>query len=142
MNKTAESFINSDFESIIDFTYPSIIEKAGGKAVALQKVKEDIDYLRRNNITYDSVSFGDPTTFVKAGDEIHTIIPETIFMRSPRGRLKSDSYVIAISKDNGKKWYFIDTAAIDSSNVKNILPNYNFELKIPAYKNPVLIDSI
>jgi hypothetical protein len=55
-------------------------------------------------------------------------------------KIRRESHLLAISKDNGKHWYFMDTANLLRDNVKSILPHYNMELKIPAKEQPVRIE--
>ena len=133
------AIVSNDYEMLVKFTYPALVEKAGGPEKSLEQIKKDIEDLKNKGITFDSISFGQPTIFVNAGEEIHTLIPETLFLNVPRGTLMSESYLIAITKDKGLTWYFIDTAEIDSNNVKKTLPHYNLDIKIPPQKDPVLI---
>lgn len=141
LTQMTQAFVSNDYETLLKFTYPAIIEKAGGLEKSLEQIKEDIEGLRTQGITFDSISIGQPTVFVEAGEEIHTLIPQTLFINVPRGTLMSESYLIAVTQDKGETWYFIDTAEIDSNNVKKTLPNYNLELRIPLQKDPILIKS-
>ncbi len=66
-------------------------------------------------------------------------MPQTVFMKVPNGKMKQESHLLAISKDNGVYWYFIDTVKLTDENVKSVLPNFNSDLKIPAKKEAVFI---
>lgn len=137
LNQLTESFIKSDYATLLKFTYPKLVEKAGGTDKAIEGIKKEIENLKNNGIVFKSIITGSPTLFVEAGDEIHTLIPQTATLNVIDGTLRSESSLIAISKDGGKTWYFIDTAYIDMTNVKETLPNYNDKLKIPESKEPV-----
>ena len=139
LTQMTHAFISNDYETLVKFTYPSLVEKAGGLEKSIEQVKKDIEDLKEQGVTFDSISIGQPTIFVSAGEEIHTLIPQTLFLNVPRGTLMSESFLIAITKDEGLTWYFIDTAEIDNNNVKKTLPNYNSDLKIPPKKDPILI---
>ena len=140
-DQLAQAFIGGDYKTLVHFTHPAIVEKLGGPEKSIDYLKKQVTELNDQGVKFKTLKMGFPEKFVQAGTEIHTLIPETIYMTVPRGILKSDSYLIAVTKDRGKNWYFIDTASIDSSNVRQTLPNYNFELRIPKQKEPVLIDS-
>lgn len=139
VSQMIHAFVSSDYETLIKFTYPSLIEEAGGPEKSFEQIKKDIEDLKNQGVTFDSVYVGQPTIFVNAGEEIHTLIPETMFVNGPRGTLMSESYLIAITKDKGLTWYFIDAAEIDNNNIKKMLPHYNLDLKIPPKKDPILI---
>lgn len=139
VNQMTQAFISSDYETLVKFTYPAIVKKAGGIENSVAQIQKDVEDLKAQGVTFDSVSVGEPSIFVRAGEEIHTVIPQTQFLNVPRGTIKAESYLLAITQDQGKTWYFLDTAEIDSNNVRKILPNYNFDLKIPPSKEPVLI---
>lgn len=139
VNQMVQAFISNDYAALVKFTYPPIVKKAGGQESSVAKIKNELESLRLQGVTFDSISVGEPSIFVKAGEEIHTLIPETQFLNVPQGLLRSESCLLAISKDEGKTWYFLDTADLDSNNIKSTVPNFNFELKIPPFKEPVLI---
>jgi hypothetical protein len=136
----ANALLNKDYTLFTNYTYIKLIEIAGGFDKSVKLIEKEINALINQGITFESVNFEEPTVFVKAGYEIHTIIPQTIILKIPRGKLKTISYLIAITKDNGKTWQYVDTANLNTKNIKDILPNYNFDLSIPASTNPVLIE--
>lgn len=47
------------------------------------------------------------------------------------GQPVTESTLIAISTDNGKNWYFVDTPGKDIQTMKKALPNLSGELVIP-----------
>ena len=95
--------------------------------------------MEQQGISFETVTIGKPSETVKAGDEIHCLVPQTIFMKVPKGKIKSETYLLAVSKDNGSNWFFIDTVNLTLDNVKTVLPNYNADLKIPTKKQPKFI---
>ena len=139
LTQMTHAFISNDYETLVKFTYPALVEKAEGSEKSFGRIKKDIEDLKAEGITFDSISVGQPTIFVNAGEEIHTLIPETLFLNVPRGTLMQESYLIAITRDKGGNWYFLDAAEMDSSNVTKTLPHYNFDLKLPPQMDPILI---
>ena len=141
LNRMTQAFITNDYETLVKFTYPKLVEMAGGSDKAIDHIKKVIEGMKDDGMSFDTLFNGRPTIFVKAGTEIHTLIPQTILLNVRQGKLKTESYLLAITQDEGKTWYFIDTANIDNNDIKEIFPNYNFELKIRPSKDPILIDS-
>ncbi len=139
VTQMADAVFSNDYETIIKFSYPALIEMMGGSDKALEQIEFGIQELKVRGIFVDSISLGQPTIFVNAGEEIHTLIPQTMFLNAPRGIIKSESFIIAITKDKGLNWYFIDSDEVDNNTLGKILPHYNSDLKIPPQTDPVLI---
>lgn len=132
---------NKNFESTVKFTHPKIIEMLGGKEKYLEILKTGHEEMNKIGYSYESIVLGEPSEIVKAGDELHCLIPETITMKFAGGKIISKSSLLAVSKDKGKSWTFIETAMLQEDNIKTILPNYNPALKIPKYGEPELIQN-
>lgn len=137
--QTANALLKADYETLIKYTYPKVVELVGGKEKMIETVKKGQAEMRQQGITFESVKIGEPSKTVVAGDEIHCLVPQTLIMKVPKGRLKTNSPLLGVSKDNGKHWYFIDTAGLSMDNVKTVLANYNPELKLPVKKEPEFI---
>jgi hypothetical protein len=138
--EAANALLMKDYTILLKYTYPKVVELLGGGEKMIELVKKGRAELESQGITIDSARIGDPSNTVRAGDEIHCLVPQTVTMKVPKGKVRSASYLIGISGDDGKNWYFIDTVQITMENVKNILPNYNAALVIPAKIPPVFIE--
>lgn len=136
---TAKSLLEDDYESLLKFTYPKVIELVGGRERMISIIKKGKAEMKQQGISFESVTIGEPSGTVKAGDEIHCLIPQTVFMKVPRGKMKNESYLLAVSQDDGNNWFYIDTTNLTMDNVKMVLPNYNSDLKIPVKKEPQFI---
>ncbi len=131
---TAKSLLQDDYETLIKFTYPKVIEMVGGREKMISLVKKGKVEMGQQGISFETVTIGEASKTVKAGQEIHCLIPQIVLMKGPNGKMKSETYLLAISKDNGNNWFFIDTVNLTMDNVKTVLPNYNPDLQIPAKK--------
>lgn len=60
-------------------------------------------------------------------------------MKTGFGSLSLESTLIAISKDKGKTWTFIDTSIYQINDVKKALPDLSPELVIPAPVPPKFV---
>lgn len=136
---TASALLQGDYETLIKFTYPKIVEMVGGKESMISLIKKGKIEMNQQGISFDEVTIGDPSNIVKAGDEIHCLVPQKIFMKVPKGKMKTGTHLLAVSKDNGNHWFFIDTVNLTMENIKNVLPNYNTELQLPIKKKPKFI---
>lgn len=136
---TANALLNDDYETVIKFTYPKVIEMVGGRDKMISLIKNGKTEMKQQGITFNKVIIGRPSKTVIAGNEIHCLIPQTIYMKVPKGKMKSETYLIGVSRDKGVNWYFIDAANLNNDNVKRVLPNYNFDLTLPTKKQPIFV---
>ena len=85
-----------------------------------------------------SVSAGTPLAIVKAGDELHAILPQEQVLDVPakHGELRAPGHLLGVSRDGGKTWKFLDAAGLTPETVRQYLPNYNPKLTLPPRAEP------
>jgi hypothetical protein len=135
-----KAMTEKNYALIINYTYPEIVKLAGGKGKLLQNVKSAMEKMEKDGYYFEEITLGEPEKIYVAGKELHCLVPETIIMNTPNGKIKATNYLLALSRDNGKKWYFIETHNLDKRNLNLIFPNFNKELIIPQKTKPVIID--
>ena len=136
---TAKALLNDDYETLIKFTYPKVIELVGGRDKMISLIKKGKIEMGQQGISFDKVIIGKPSKTVIAGDEIHCLVPQTVYMKVPKGKLKSETQLLAVSRDNGSNWFFIDAVSLTKDNIKRVLPNYNFDLVLPTKSEPIFV---
>ena len=136
---TANALVNDDYETLIKFTYPKVIELVGGRDKMISLIKKGKIEMGQQGISFDKVIIGKPSKTVIAGDEIHCLVPQTVYMKVPKGKLKSETQLLAVSRDNGSNWFFIDAVSLNKDNIKRVLPNYNFDLVLPTKSEPIFV---
>jgi hypothetical protein len=127
----AQSMTRGDYKSIVKYTYPKAVQMAGGKEKMTDMIGAAMQQMKAAGISFESVTVGAPGKFYKAGKEIHCLLPETIVMTSPKGRLAMHSNLLAVSGDSGKSWSFLDMNNSTADKVKQLIPNFNPAMKIP-----------
>ncbi len=132
----AEAIKTANYEVTLKYTHPSVIQMIGGNSNFIEILKSGTQEMKTMGNRYESIKLGKPSKTVIAGNEVHCLIPENITMKLKDGKVISKSYFLAVSKDNGKNWTFIETAILTKDNIKTILPNYNEKLVIPEKKAP------
>jgi hypothetical protein len=133
-DEAAQALLKGDYEIIGKYTYPKIAEQYGGVEKMMQTAKSGRADLEAMGIVLDSVVVGEPTDPVKAGDQLHCLIPQTTVIRKPDGVVTSESYLLAVSVDQGNHWYLPNLTA---ESIKELLLVYNPELVIPEKKPSV-----
>lgn len=135
--EAAQALLKGDYEVIGKYTYPKVAEEYGGVEKMMQVAKGGRADLEAMGIILDSVIVGEPTDPVKAGDQLHCLIPQTIVVRKPDGIVTSESHLLAVSIDQGNHWYFISMSNLTPEAIKDLLLVYNPELVIPEKKPSV-----
>lgn len=111
----------------------------GGREAMLTILTNGQVEIESQGFKFSKVSIGEPQEIYRTGSDLFCLVPETIYIEVPNGKLVTESHLLAVSENNGAKWYFIDTNRLTNENVSELLPNFNSDLKIPAKKEPQFI---
>ena len=130
--KMTKAVKEKKYEDNVDFIYPKIIKIYGINKHKLAKLSRD-SYEKAENEGYvvQDIFFDEPEKIYFAGSELHCIIKRTTIMRTPKGDFSQVHYMLAISSNKGKNWYYLETHTLDQEKIEKIFPNFNYELKIP-----------
>ena len=138
----ADAFMNSEYKTMVRYTYPRVVQMMGGEKQMIDILGKSISNMKEQGYSFKSVQIGLTNQRVKAGKEIHALVLQTLVISVPGGSLTAPSYLLAISADGGKKWHFVDTAALhDKATLKRIFPHFNPALKIPNKQQPVFVEA-
>lgn len=133
----ARAHIREDYEALLNFTYPDLIEKAGSREdmkKTLILIKEN---QKKNGISLQSYKVKDQIAFTKVGQEIHAIVPTTTISKAPGGRLTQESFLIAVRTESSGSWYFIETTLLNERNLPKVIPTWDNSLMLPNKQAPV-----
>ena len=140
VKKQAQALANAElkghYELVTAHTYPKLVLAVGGKEKMTATIKQATEMLQSQGLTIESIVIGAPGKFYKAGTEIHCLVPERMVLVTGNGRLVNNSYMLAVSKDGGKFWYFLDINQGTYKLIPNLFPNFNKKLVIPEPTQP------
>jgi hypothetical protein len=134
----ANAVVHNNYKIIVDYMYPKAIQMAGGRAQILSLMQKGMDEMKAQGVTIENALIGSPGKFYKAGTEIHCLVPEVITMKMPQGRLTTASNLLAISRDGGKSWTFLDLNRSTIRLIPKMFPHFNPKLTIPEPTQPVM----
>lgn len=137
----ANATFNSDHKLVIDLTYPKLVELSGGRDSMQKLIVERIASLKKQGVMSFEGSVGSPGPYIKAGSQIHCLIPEILYLNVFNGRFVTRSYLLAISDNKGKSWTFMDVGKMPADVLHKLLPNYNDDLVIPTPGKPMFFPS-
>lgn len=135
----SNAYLKGNIPAYVDFMYPKIIERAGGKDSTIKLIGMLVQNLSTQGRQIKSINYGNISDIVKAGKELHCIVSQTIEMVRPDGTDIVETAVLAVSDKKGKTWKFLDVSGANINALKQIFPDFNEDLKIPEKKSPTFI---
>ncbi|MEX2568075.1 MAG: hypothetical protein WD431_19160 [Cyclobacteriaceae bacterium] len=129
--------LHGDHEILLDFTYPILIEKAGGREAMKNILKQIQETKKRKGSHLRVLEFEDPIEITSVKDEVHALVPFTTISEVPGGTLTTEASLIAVGTENRENWYFIEMTALDEGNIQKVIPLWDYSLTLPYKKPPV-----
>ncbi len=126
-------------EAFAGYTYPGVVKQMGGKAEMVAVLRKGIADMADQGFRFVSGKVSPPVQIVKAGKEVHALLPMAQVLSAPGGELHLSGHLLGVSADGGKTWTFIDTAKLTPEEVREVLPTFNTELKLPRKTDPKFI---
>lgn len=132
----AKALLRKDYNTFAGFMHPKVITMAGGKQNLIVRMDTMNAVAAQLGASIKKVLIGNPGNIITYKHELQTTLPQFTELESAFGNITLESTLIAISADNGKKWYFIDTSVYNIKEVKKAMPDLSPELVIPPSRPP------
>lgn len=138
--KIVTSVFEKEYDTLIKYTHPRLIELAGGKDVLMGIIKSEMKAIEEQGLIIEKVEIGDSILLGKHKKEYHTLVPKVMIFRIQGKRILSKSYLFGFSSDKGKNWTFIEADKLQSEKGALILPNFKTSIKIPKQPDPIFLE--
>ena len=138
-NEMSNAYLKGNIPAYVDFMYPKIIERAGGRDSTIKLIRMLLQNLSAKGTQIKSINYGNISEIIRAGKELHCIVTQTIEMSRPVGTEILETAVFAVSDKKGKTWKFLDVSGANIKAIKQIFPDFNDKLQIPEKKSPTFI---
>ncbi len=134
-----DAFVKNDVDTQMSYLHPLVFVLNGGKeegkAVVRQalidsKKRTDED-MKAQGSSWAPIEIGEPTDFHKINDVIYALVPETIKEESFDGWDTTETYVLAVSEDEGDSWTFTDVYSMDEVIFYKMFPDIEGVIEIP-----------
>jgi hypothetical protein len=135
--ETSNAFVSGDHQKVVDLTYPKLVELMGGKAKMLSYVEQQMKEMNTQGFEFVSSSVHDPKEVVASDSQFFSIVPYTLKMKTPRGLMTQESYMLAISNKDSIKWSFIDVTGLEEAQLKMVVPDALGKVTFPKKQPPV-----
>lgn len=133
----ANSLLKEDYQSFVRYNHPQLTETMGGRQKMVKTLEKMVNDMKSQGASFSSIKFGQPFAFIRTEYELQCLIPQTLEVKVPNGRIVTVSALIAVSMDEGDNWYFIDTGGKDIIAVRHVVPTLSDELVLPPKPQPV-----
>jgi hypothetical protein len=131
-----KAMVVGDTKTFSKFMLPELMAAGGGGERAMQQMDSAINLFKQFGGQVSRITYGQPAKIVKYKKELQTYLPQTTELTSDIADVTFTSSIIAISRDNGKNWYFFDANMLQSTNLKDKLPALSPEINLPPSAKP------
>ncbi len=128
---------SKNYQTLVKYTYPKVVEMVGGEENLLDLVKNSMEAVEAQGLLFKDIIIGEPQKLYTAGTELHCLVPQTVTMENSESIITSETFLLAVSTNEGKNWYFLDTAMLNEQYKASLFPNFNNQLQIPVPTQPV-----
>jgi hypothetical protein len=139
--QNADAMLKKDYETAVHFMYPPVLEEMGGFHKTLAFVKASMAEMESEGWAIETITVAEPSAIVIEGREDVAIVPIEMVMRIEEKNVLSNSYLVAISQNRGRTWYFFDGAQMPREKLAQMYPKLVATVQIPERKN-TLVDEI
>jgi hypothetical protein len=131
-----KALVGKNSEIFLSYMHPTMILLAGGKDQLKVITDSALTVFEQFGGRISKINYGTPSEIIEHKKMLQAVLPQSTFLTSPIGDVELSSSLIAISKDNGKNWKFIDTNVFNISKIKAIMPDISPKLVIPKQQAP------
>lgn len=131
-NEMAAATVKGDYATLIKYTHPNVVKMMGGEQKAVALIQQGTSKMKEKGVKFKKASIGKATQTIVSKANIQCIVPQTLDMEMMQMPMHITSYLLAISYDQGKKWYFSETK--ESEKLRKIIPEMDKKLVIPQIK--------
>jgi hypothetical protein len=131
-----KALVNGDSKTFAAFMLPEIISTIGGEEKVNVLMDSAFNVFKTFGGSVKKITYGNPGKIISYKNEWQTILPQITEVTSPFADIELSSTLVAISRDNGKHWYFFDTSMGKADQLKNILPGLSPDISIPPPTQP------
>jgi hypothetical protein len=103
------AILHADHQKMADLTHPAVIAHFGGREKFAQMLESMAADMKGQGFGFAKITMGEPSALFEAAGEVYGVVPYQLEMTGPgRASGRKPSALIAVSRDRGTNWTFID----------------------------------
>ena len=123
-------------EQVIDCMPGEALAFYGGRAAVLAALIRGTGQMADKGISIENVELGVPSKLVPAKDKLFAVVPQSVTMKGPAGRLRTHTFLVGVSADGGGSWKFVNGAALTREKLAKMFPMVPDEFTLPEVLPP------
>ncbi len=129
---TSDATIAGDYDTVLNYTLPGVLELMGGKEAALVIVAEAMNGLKEQGLSFESSEVTAIIDFAREEEQYRCVVENKVVIKGETSSILSTSYLFGIYDDAISQWYFVEAAQLKNAALLDmILPGFKTELEIP-----------
>lgn len=136
--KCAAAWQRNDYEGVLAFLPPRVIQQSGGRAAALKKIKNQFSLARDYGVERMDFTTGKPAIPRLLGKWLTSLVPLTVVLHRPPIDVTQETYLLALSNDQGKRWFFVPLYHTSQAKLNAWFPEFAGKIVIPLDPEPEL----
>jgi len=129
------ALIKKDYKTYMKYMHPKVIEHMGGEQGVLDTMKQVDAQMAVYGMKIGLISLNEPSAVIDTANELQATITANADMTVKGGVVHTNSVFIAISKNKGLHWFFIDVTA-DYDVIRSQMKDLSSKLVIPIPEKP------
>ncbi|MBE5319566.1 hypothetical protein IM793_10370 [Pedobacter sp. MR2016-19] len=130
-NAMLVAFNNNDYQTLLQYTHPKIIVLMGGIDSAKTVLRKGMNFVADKGVSYININTGTPQQMLKSANVFQCILPQISEVKIKDKKAKATNYLLCISYNSGKNWYFINANKEKEAYLKKLIPEISKDLIIP-----------
>ena len=124
-------------EGLVDCMPEEIVTRLGGRDALIAIMKNGKDKDAPPDV--EDTVIEAPSQMVKGEKRTFAVVPQTVAVKVPEGRLILKSYLLGVSADEGKTWRFVDGVELDRPKALSLFPDLAPGITLPKVGEPELL---
>jgi hypothetical protein len=132
--KTSKATLDSDFRTVLKYTFPPILKLMGGKENALEIISKSMSSMKDTGFDFKSADVISVSEIVKEQNQHRCLIKNNYVMTFNGQKITSEAYLLGIYNQKENIWTFIEAKQLANPAINQVLPDFKTSLHIPEGK--------
>lgn len=137
--KCGDAGIAKDWEKIVAYMPPRIVEAMGGKAAVVEATCKATEEMAKQGVAVTKAKPFKPVEKKEINGTIYAVIPQEIEMKVPQGVLRQKAFMLGISKPPGTVWHFVSITRDNEKDLMEMFPDLLGGIVLPSPEKPILV---
>lgn len=131
----AAATLMKDYETVMDYTLPSVVELMGGRESAVQLITSTMVGMESQGLVFEKAEILEVLEMKHEQNQQRCVLKGMNQMKMGNERTFSESYLLGIFDETANHWYFIEARQLKNTDlIQQVIPGFETSLNIPEDK--------